>query len=342
MVDILSPESTPAFRVLETFEVGADVVVRSLAVDERRGSIWVGTSLGVHEVDRESYDLKNTFTRDSGLANEYIFAVLADSEGNAWFGTNGGGLTRYRGSGGQTGEWRTWFPMHGLADYWVYALGEERPGVIWIGTWYGANRLDSASGRLDTFMEELVNEWVYGIGVDGRGRIWFGTEGGISMLDGGQWSEWTHEDGLGAPNEAGLPPSANTGLGTRSRHDLSVQAQGGETYNPNYVFCILIDRDDAVWAGTWGGGASRFDGAAWHNLTSGDGLAGDIVFAIAEDANGAMWFGTDKGLSRYDGQVWQTIGTRDGLLGDAVYALAVVGEEIWAGTRRGVTRVGIP
>lgn len=340
VVDI-APSSPPSFSVLETFEVGPEVYVRSLTVDERRGSIWVGTSLGVHEVDRATYDLKNTFTRENGLANEYVFAVLADSAGSAWFGTNGGGLSRYRPDAGSEGAWKTWFPMHGLADYWVYALAEERPGVVWIGTWYGANRLDTATGHLETFLDELVNEWVYGIGIDRRGRVWFGTEGGVSMRDGDEWREWTHDDGLGAPNEAGLPPSVNTGLGTRSRHDLSVQAQGGETYNPNYVFCIVIDRKDEVWAGTWGGGASRFDGERWHNLTARDGLAGDIVFAIAEDTNGVMWFGTDKGLSRYDGQAWQTLGARDGLLGDAVYALAVVGDEVWAGTRRGVARVGL-
>lgn len=325
-----------ALQVLETFEVGPDVYVRTLFVDERRSSIWVGTSLGVHEVDLGTYDLKNTFTRENGLANEYVFAALADSEGGIWFGTNGGGLSRWR-----DGEWKTWFPMHGLADYWVYALGESSPGVLWIGTWYGANRLDTASGHLETFLDQLVNEWVYGIGVDSRGRVWFGTEGGISMFDGATWREWTHQDGLGAPNEAGLPPSVNTGLGTRSRHDLSVLAQGGETYNPNYVFCIRIGRDDAVWAGTWGGGASRFDGKAWKNLTSRDGLAGDIVFAIVEDANGVMWFGTDKGLSRFDGKNWLTINSADGMLGDAVYALAVVGDEIWAGTRRGVARIGL-
>ena len=37
--------------------------------------------------------------------------------------------------------------MHGLADYWVYNFAEQRPGVIWIGTWYGANRFDTATGK---------------------------------------------------------------------------------------------------------------------------------------------------------------------------------------------------
>ena len=59
------------------------------------------------------------------------------------------------------------------------------------------------------------------------------------MLEGDTWRAWTHADGLGAPNEARLPSSKNTGLGTRERHDLSVLRDGRATYNPSYVFFKL-------------------------------------------------------------------------------------------------------
>jgi ligand-binding sensor domain-containing protein len=330
------PAAAKGPRVLETFNVGDDVYVRALAVDARRNALWVGTSLGAHEIDLATREPVHTFTRDNGLANEYVFAAFVDSTGGSWFGTNGGGASRYDGE-----RWKTWFPMHGLADYWVYAFAEESPGVLWIGTWDGVNRFDIRTGKFERYRDELVNEWVYAVGVDSRKRVWFGTEGGVSMYDGSGWKEWTHKEGLGAPNAAGLPPSTNTGLGTRARHDLSVTAEGRATYNPSYVFCILIDKDDTVWAGTWGGGASHFTGGAWSNLTSRDGLAGDIVFSMARDAAGALWFGTDKGLSRYDGKSWQGFGTADGLPGGAVYALTTAPDgAVWAGMRGMVARLG--
>lgn len=323
-------------KILETFDVGKDVYVRALAVEPAAGALWVGTSLGVHEIDLATREVTKTYTRDDGLANEYVFAILVDSRGYKWFGTNGGGVTRLRDT-----ERKTWFPMHGLADYWVYALAEDPAGGVWIGTWAGVNRLPAADGPLETYRDELVNEWVYGIGVDSKRRAWFGTEGGVSMFDGERWREWTHEDGLGAPNRDGRPLSSNTGLGTRARHDLNVLVDGQNSYNPGYVFCIHVDGADRVWAGTWGGGASRFDGERWTNLTAADGLAGDIVFAIAEDARGHLWFGTDQGLSRYDGKVWQNFRRADGLPGEAVYALAATASgEVWAGTRGGVVRLG--
>jgi ligand-binding sensor domain-containing protein len=330
-----APAKDP-YKVIETFEVGRDVYVRALAVESKSNTLWVGTSTGVNEVDLATGKLRNTFTRHNGLANEYVFGIGVDSQGYTWFGTNAGGASRYR-----DGQWKTFFPMHGLADYWVYAFANDKQGNLWIGTWAGANRYDPKTQKFKTYVKELINEWVYGIDVDRDGRVWFGTEGGVSMFDGRNWRAWTHKDGLGAANEAGLPASANTGLGTRSRHDLSVSAEGRATYNPNYVFSILAAPDGTVWAGTWGGGVARYDGAKWTNLTAKEGLAGNIVYAVARDGGGAFWFGTNKGLSRYDGKSFRSFTHQDGLLDDNVYAIAIApGGDVWAGTKHGVARIG--
>ena len=328
--------TTTALRVKESFDVGPSVYVRALTVEAARGALWVGTSSGVHEVDLASGQRRNTFTRKEGLANEYVFAVGLDKHGHKWFGTNAGGASRYK-----DGRWKTLFPMHGLADYWIYSFAQQKNGNFWIGTWAGVNRIDGKSGKMSTYVKELVNEWVYGIAVDARDRVWFGTEGGVSMYDGKRWVSWTHQNGLGAANDEKLPLSTNTGLGTRTRHDLSVSADGPATYNPNYVFSMLAAADGSIWAGTWGGGASRWDGKAWSNLTVKDGLAGNIVYSIAQDKLGVLWFGTNRGVSRYDGKSWQNFGTKDGLLETNVYALAVGPDsDVWVGTRRGVARIG--
>jgi ligand-binding sensor domain-containing protein len=323
-------------RVIERFDVGAGVYVRALATESATGSLWIGTSVGVHEIDLEKRSVRNTFTRDHGLANEYVFAIRVDHRGYKWFGTNAGGVSRYR-----DGEWKTFFPMHGLADYWVYSFGEQKDGTLWIGTWEGVNRVDPLSGEFTTYVEELVNEWVYGIAIDGFDRVWFATEGGVSRYDGANWRAWTHEDGLGAPNAEELPPSKNTGLGTRSRHDLGVLRGGLATYNPNYVFAIHIDPDNKVWAGTWGGGVALFDGEKWKNYTAADGLAGNIVYSIAQDAKGDFWFGTNRGISRFDGASWHNLDRTSGLFDDHVYALTVAPNgDVWAGMRGGVVRIG--
>ncbi len=322
-------------KVMDRFETGNGTYVRSLLHDKAGNSLWVGTSVGAMEIDLKTTAPRKTFTRNDGLANEYVFALGLDSQGYNWFGTNAGGASRYK-----DGKWKTYFPMHGLADYWIYSFANDKNGNLWIGTWAGANLFNVKTGKFTTYVKELINEWVYGLGVGKDGRVWFGTEGGVSMFDGKRWKSWTHKDGLGAENPEGLPQSPNTGLGTRSRHDLVTDVQGMGSYNPNYVFSILVARDGSIWAGTWGGGVSRWDGKNWSSLSSKNGLAGNIVYSIVQDDNGVFWFGTDKGVSRFDGKNWRTIGTKDGLLEEHVYALALTPDaNVWAGTKRGVVRI---
>lgn len=322
--------------VRESFQVGPNVYVRALTIESASNSIWVGTSVGVHEVDLATGKAKQSFNRDSGLANEYVFGIGLDTRGFKWFGTNAGGASRFK-----DGRWKTYFPMHGIADYWVYTFANDKQGNLWIGTWAGANKFDIKTEKFTTYVKELINEWVYGIDVDAEGRVWFGTEGGVSVYDGKTWRSWSHKDGLGAANGARLPASPNTGLGTRTRHDLTTLLQGRQTYNPNYVFSILVAKDQKVWAGTWGAGVGRWDGKQWTNFTAKDGLPGDIVYSIAQDGTGAMWFGTNNGVGRYDGKTWKHFSKKDGLFDDNVYALAVAPSgDVWVGTRGGVARIG--
>lgn len=327
-------------HVIEKFEVGDNVFVRALTVEANKNTLWVGTSSGVHEIDLATNQVRNTFTRANGLANEYIFSVGVDNEGYKWFGTNAGGASRYK-----DGKWKTYFPMHGLADYWIYSFANQSNGDLWIGTWAGANKVDLRTMQFTTYVKELVNEWVYGLGVDKQDRVWLGTEGGVSMFDGKVWRSWTSKEGLmGEANrkERSASASTNTGLGTRSRHDLGVMAADGKmSYNNNYVFALQIAPDQSVWVGTWGAGVSQFDGTRWHNHNTKDGLAGDIVYSIAQEPGGVLWFGTNNGISRYDGKSWKNYNQKDGLLENNVYAIAVApGGDIWAGSRRGVTRLG--
>ena len=332
----VQPEPPPAipsgYKVVDSFNVGQSVYVRSMTVDSGAKTLWIGTSVGVLEIDIATRNMLNSYTRDHGLANEYVFGMMVDSKGRKWFGTNGGGITRLK-----DGDWKTYFPMHGLADYWVYSFAEQSNGTIWVGTWAGLNELNPETGKFKTYLKELVNEWVYGLGVDDKDQVWIGTEGGINMFDGKTWQVWTHKDGLGAPNTDNLPLSDNTGLGTRSRHDLSVMTQGMNTYNPNYVFSLIVAKDQTIWAGTWGGGVSHYDGKTWTNYTKNEGLAGNIVYSVAQDNNGDLWFGTNNGLSHYDGKTWETITRAHGILDNSVYAIADTGNNhIWVGTRNGV------
>ncbi|MCE5248904.1 T9SS type A sorting domain-containing protein [bacterium] len=74
-------------------------------------------------------------------------------------------------------------------------------------------------------------------------------------------------------------------------------------------------------------------------FTTADGLPANEVRAIAEDANGALWFGTDGGgVARYDGASWTVYGEKDGLVNNEARELAFDKDGVlWVGTPRGVS-----
>ena len=73
----------------------------------------------------------------------------------------------------------------------------------------------------------------------------------------------------------------------------------------------------------------------WGAVTMFHGLPSDRVRAIAQDAEGLMWFGTDAGLARYDGRRTQTVAD-EGLASRRVLALRMDAEgTLWVGTDDG-------
>ncbi|HEY5649170.1 MAG TPA: hypothetical protein VIU33_06695, partial [Nitrospiria bacterium] len=174
------------------------------------------------------------------------------------------------------------------------------------------------------------------------------------------WLTYNHDDGLGAPNELALARKKTTGqrydelvkdsgvelAPGRSYsghfHDIStLDDQGQETYNENYIFTLKIDSRGNKWFGTWGGGVSRFDGKKWTNFTMKEGVAGNIVYALDLDPVSGIWAGTNHGLSYFNGSSWTSFTDKNGLLPGDVYAVSVDSERnVWVGQRGGVIRLG--
>jgi hypothetical protein len=53
-----------------------------------------------------------------------------------------------------------------------------------------------------------------------------------------------------------------------------------------------------MWIGT-PQGASRFEGIGWESFDTSNGLGGNIVYDIAVDTDGSIWFGTNAGVSHF-------------------------------------------
>jgi len=199
------------------------------------------------------------FTTDNGLALDAIRCSVKDNNGNLWFGTNGGGVSRFDGK-----SFTNFTTAHGLVNNAVYSILEDKSGNLWFGTNGGVSRYDGKSFTNFTTTQGLANNNVNSILEDKSGNLWFSTyEGGISRYDGKSFTNFT------AP---GLPK--------------------------NIFLCILEDKSRKLWFGTNDGGVSRYDGKSFTNFTTTQGLAHNTVYNIFEDKIGNIWFSTAGGVSR--------------------------------------------
>jgi len=323
--------------------------VKSIMIED--SLIWVGTSAGVIRYDTQT-DRFRLFDVRTGLLANGVFH-LSRLQGRLAVGTYGGGLALQR---AESESWDIYNIPQGLADAFVYDVLETDNGDVWIATWSGANRV--RGGQLDdvsqweTYTVEntqggLANDWVYGLAAGRAGIIWLATEGGLARFEQGNWQNWNHDDGLGAPYELVREqiqfkndPAQYSEHHARQKQEMGLQ-QVDVAYNPNYIVALLAASDGTVWCGTWGGGLAHFDGTRWHNFTVADGLPGNHIFMLHEDPQGQLWIGTNKGLARReDNGTYTVFDIRDGLYSDNVFAMATADDgSYWVGSFGGVARI---
>jgi ligand-binding sensor domain-containing protein len=330
------------------FRVGNKNVKRIYAEGD---TVWVGTSGGVVRYDTRSDDYK-LFDTKSGLLSNGVFYVGRLGAKIA-VGTYGGGLSLLD---PKTEQWETYNIPEGLGDAFVYDVLTAKNGDVWIATWSGVNRVrggrlkDRSAWELHTVASTrggLPNDWVYGLAEGPTGEIWLGTEGGLSRYRDGQWQAWNHAQGLGAAYERvknaisyNNDPAKVSEHHARQKQEMGLQ-DVNVAYNPNYIVSLAVDAQGIVWAGTWGGGLSRFDGTRWTQFTVAEGLPGNHVFLLHIDPRGELWIGTNNGLARLTpGGGFETLTTQEGLFNNAVFSMTTARDgTLWVGSYGGVARI---
>ncbi|MDE6291725.1 MAG: helix-turn-helix domain-containing protein, partial [Muribaculaceae bacterium] len=168
---------------------GRQLSVLSLAQD-REGYIYACTyGNGVYVLDPVSCRERAHFTaNDADIFGKsaYVFASLADSEGDVWFGGVKGDIVCYS---PETGKFRLYEPHP------VFCFAEEGPGVILTGGGDGIVSIDKKTGKSETLLKDNV---VQQIVVDGS-KWWVCTSGNgvICMgINSGSNRSLTVNDGL--------------------------------------------------------------------------------------------------------------------------------------------------
>jgi two-component system sensor histidine kinase ChiS len=254
----------------------------------------------------------STFGKLQGLKHKTIRCMLQDRSGNLWFGTDGGGASKYDGR-----SFTHFTEKEGLSNNFVWSILEDKNGNVWFGTYGGGACM--YDGRFFTRYSEkegLSNNIILSLLEDKQGNIWLGTSGG-------------------GVNKFTPSASGNGGEGSFSRYSLKEGLSG------NIVLSLLEDRNGSIWIGTVGGGLSKFDGKGFSHYSTKQGLPNDDVRCMLEDKNGHLWFGTNGGgACKFDGQTFTRFAQKEGLPDDHVWSMMEDkrnsnGIGIWFGTNGG-------
>lgn len=238
-------------------------------MEDRNGSVWIGSRKnGVSVYDDSAFKFDFTVYPD-------VNCIIDDSRGHLWFGTDSKGLVCHDKASGTS---RTIdISRAGRMPDAVVALGVDKAGTVWAGTFGGGLLSVDASGRVQrlTTADGLASDNIWAVQCRPDGTLLLGTLGG--------------------------------GL-----QSFDPQTRGSKVYNTadsglksNYVSSLSEGQDGKVYAGTADGVAvldpetgqisHRYGNEAGTQL-----FTSSNVNQLLADSRGLLWVGTRDGLDVYD------------------------------------------
>jgi len=331
-------------------------------IEDRKGDIWFATSNGLIKYHKAKQDTiksnklkaekkrQKLYTSDakeelfvtyknsdvSSSAEDYIWSLSEDEQGNIWIQTDAS-IFVYDGI-----SFKKKLDIKGV-------VSKSRSKASWFKSAKGLSRFDGKSmmvfnseiGQLPDYFECILE--------DSKGNIWFASERGVHLFDGESIVNYTKNDGLpdNVVNDILEDRSGNIWLAT----NLGLCLYNGQTIlnyskneglSDNLIKSIIQDRHGNYWFGTLEGGVTVFNGEVYKYLTKKDGLVDDCIISILEDRTGNIWFGSfGGGLSKYDGESIVNYTKEQGFSGIHRMIEAIKQDskgDIWLATMGGVIR----
>jgi len=317
-------------------------------------------------------------TTDDGLSRSFVLAILKDSQGFLWFGTQDG-LNRYDGRS-LTVYLNDPKDPESLPSSLAGVLYEDSKKRLWVGSSWAAEGLalyDRARDRFKRFRPAPGHggSEVGAIIEDRQGQLWVGTDEGVARFDpeAGTFKVFPLpfadptapiavpvrsllEDRRGVlwvGTTAGLL-TFDRASGRYARWNTGSEDPVG--LNHGGIYDLLEDEEGMLWVPTLGGGLFRIDPATGREThyrsdpSNSQGLGHPRVRKLASDGQGHIYVGTENGgldvLDRASGRFTHfraDIEDETSLNSDSIWALRMDDQGIlWIGTAKGGVNVLSP
>jgi ligand-binding sensor domain-containing protein len=185
----------------------------------------------------------------------------------------------------------------------IKALFQDASGYIWIGSNKGLFRFDGINKVRFTQANGLPDETVTSLAQDSSGRIWTGHKNGhLSFQDGSSFKEFKPQEG-------------------------SATAE---------ISKIYFDAKGTMWFTTLNDGLYYYKKDRLFRLDESDGMPDLYIYDLAEDAQGNIWTGTDRGIAIINPKEnkvrIQTLNTSSGLPDNIIRKIVIQHDTAWIGT----------
>lgn len=251
----------------------------------------------------QKYNFTN-FTVADGLGQMQVTSAFEDRRGYIWFGTFGGGLSRFDGK-----QFKNFTVEDGLQVNILVDVLEAPDGKLWVSH-FGAGLC-----RYDGYDFECFGE-SEGIFFSDRAKMLLDANGqlliytdtdGLFRYEGDRFTHFDRNEGLPTDTvyAAALSPNGDVILGTYKGlctfdGQRIEQPRGLPPELLGRVQSLAFDLDGKLWIG-YASGLAVYDGNEYTMLHQyDDALRGLRTKAIFVDSQNRIWLSTDRGLKRID------------------------------------------
>jgi hypothetical protein len=203
--------------------------------EDDEGNIWIGTHQYANKYDPNTntwsyFSMVNT---NQGLGSDMIYDIFIDSNQNKWFGTSGGGVSKYDGT-----IWTKYNSANsGLLNDHIRAISEDSLGNMWFGSSVGVHKFD---GTTWTYFETPAN--VTELILDSSNNIWVGTWGNaIYRYDGFLFENITVANGIANPYIQVLKENVDGTIWIGTENGLTIYEPLTAEFNSYYTSSGLVD-----------------------------------------------------------------------------------------------------
>lgn len=295
-------------------------VISDIKEDGRR-RLWIGSGSGValFDLEHEKF-IKLPVNPVSGVRIKTpVSNILHDSRGHVWLSTTGEGVFQYN---PETEVLRQYPSATKINNDIVRCLLEDSSGRIWAGTNEGLALYNPNQDRFIPIGSQAIDKIsVTSLLEDSYKNIWVGSRGtGLfkldvrndrlirklspadsnSLLQVRDIVEWRRGELLLASDQGLTAFNIKTEEVTLVRADRNSQ----NALNDNYLQALFVDREEALWIGTYFGGVNYVaptERMFRHFHSGNTNLDAHIVSVFAEADNGNLWIGSDDaGVFHWD------------------------------------------